>query len=116
MAEPSYAVEPAGTVSEQRHRGNAQMVRLPRRRRSGHGAGAFVGHHVVGIVQALPALRLAAKRAIKRFGIATGVAAGGLAQILFADGIADADVHGADGLSLMRMIRKVMRFILMSKG
>ncbi|WP_158441974.1 hypothetical protein [Novosphingobium sp. B-7] len=96
MAEPSYAVELEGRVSERGSRGNAQLRRAPRSALSRHRAGALVGHHVVGIVQALSALCLAAQRSIERFGIAAGVATGGLAQIFLADGIADADVHGAE--------------------
>ena len=53
---------------------------------------AFVGNDLVRIVQALAALRGAAELGVKLFGTIAAAACGG-AQVFFADGIADADVH-----------------------
>ncbi|KAJ8139002.1 hypothetical protein OY671_007785, partial [Metschnikowia pulcherrima] len=63
-----------------------------RRRGSGKRAGALVGHHVLGIVQASAASGSAVQPGVERFGIAR-MAPRGAPQVLLANGIADADVH-----------------------
>ena len=53
---------------------------------------AFLGEQLVGILEALAALRDLAKRGIDRFRIALDTMSGA-AEFALADGIADADVH-----------------------
>lgn len=86
-----------------------RQARLRRVKRLSRHAGAFVGDHVLCIVKALAALRLAAEPAVKRLCISAMAASGG-AQILFANRIADADEHRAriseaDLLLVMRGVR-----------
>jgi hypothetical protein len=79
IAGMSYLVEQACRLCRAGAQGNRQFARGGAN--SGQGAGALVGHHVVGIVQALAALRLAPHGAVQRLGVAPRVAAGGLAQV-----------------------------------
>ena len=51
-----------------------------------------LGNHLVGFLEALAALRSLAEFRVKRLGIA-GQDLRGIAQLGFADGIADADIH-----------------------
>lgn len=62
---------------------------------------ALLGEQLVGLIEALAALRLFAERGVDLLSAAWQPPRG-MAQFAFADGIADADVHDA---LLMRMTR-----------
>ena len=64
------------------------------------GEGAFLGDDVIGFIEALAALRGPAEAGVKILGTIAAAPRGG-AQVFFADGIADADVH-AHGTSSVR--------------